>query len=105
MKNVKGSWCSFQVPSYIKSKSKYKLIRNRKQNFRKTQILKNKEHKYKERISRKHISFAIYLYRLAYKRQKGYQPLKKKMQSSYSVEGACNEKSPMNGPKLEEYSL
>lgn len=100
---MKGFWCSFQVPSYISSKSKYKLVKNRKQNFRKTQILEIKEHKDKERISRKHISFAIYLYRLGYKRQNIYQPLKNKMQSSYSIEGACNEKLPMHVPKLEEY--
>lgn len=37
------------------------------------------------------------------KKQKVYQPLENKMQSSYSIETACNEKSPTHGPKLEEY--
>ena len=92
-----------KCPITFKSKSKYKLTRNRKLNLRKTQILEIKEHKDKERISRKRISFALYLYRLGYKRQKVYQPLKNKMQSSYSIEGAWNEKSSMHGPKLEKY--
>lgn len=58
----------FPSAQFIKSKSKYKFIRNRNHNFRKTQTLETKKHKDKERISRKHISFAIYLYRVDYKR-------------------------------------
>lgn len=53
---------------FIKSKSKYKFIINRNHNFRKIHILETKKHKDKERINRKYISFAIYLYGVGYKR-------------------------------------
>lgn len=86
------------MPSYIKTKSKYKIIRNRKQNFRKTQVLESVGNTF---------SLQNFLAKIftdwIIKNQKVYQPLENKMQSSYSIEAACNEKSPTHGPKLEEY--
>lgn len=50
----------FPSAQSIKSKSKYKFVRNRNHNPREKQILETKKNKDKERTSMKYISFAIY---------------------------------------------